>query len=252
VNGLFTLFDKLVEEHKVYKMETIGDAYVCVSGLPDYNEGMHSATSMLLLGIECVEAVARYKELCSLPSSLGLRVGVHSGRGVGGVVGRVMQRYHIFGRTMHVTELLEATAPAQQVQASGTTAQLHLDEVTMGLSTDVLRRGGACVQLQERALEGLGLTTSKGEAVDLSELELAHSAELHNRVVELHQKTEPRARRKEWTSRRKSDLAHVIRLQELQESLHRSNSSPGVQAMRVPKSMPNMTFDDDGSDSDSQ
>merc|ERR1711939_885508 len=99
-------------------METIGDAYLCISGLPDYNNGQHCASDMLLLSLECISAVEEYKQLCGLPDELGMRVGVHSGTGVGGVVGKAMQRYHIFGATMRIVEVLEATAPSNSVQAS--------------------------------------------------------------------------------------------------------------------------------------
>jgi len=153
VNGLFSIFDRSVEQRGAYKMETIGDAYICVSGLPDYGGGVHSASAMLFLALDFVDAVAQYKALCGLPETLGLRVGVHSGSCVGGVVGTTMQRYHLFGRTMHVAEVLESTARTDCVHLSQRTKD-HADLEEM---TTQLRFLPMCPPQK--------LLTSKGETV---------------------------------------------------------------------------------------
>jgi len=154
VNGLFSIFDECVGKRAVYKMETVGDAYICVSGLPDYNHGQHSAASMLFLASEFIEAIARYKELCSLPETLGLRVGVHSGSCVGGVLGTTMKRYHLFGRTMRIVEKLESTCTTNRVHFSATTKAEAEHE-----------QEGRCTFHAIAVCSEEGLFTSKGEHV---------------------------------------------------------------------------------------
>lgn len=158
VNGLFSIFDKNVEQEGIYKMETIGDAYICASGLPDFNQGKHSASAVLQLAAKFVSAVALYKEKCGLPEGLGLRVGVHSGSCVGGVLGTTMQRYHLFGPTMSIAQNLEATAPRNRV---------HFSAATKAETDKEARQCGAPLVRVAPANSAEGLVTSKGERVPL-------------------------------------------------------------------------------------
>eukprot|EP00929_Paragymnodinium_shiwhaense_P106999 TRINITY_DN72939_c0_g1_i1.p1 TRINITY_DN72939_c0_g1~~TRINITY_DN72939_c0_g1_i1.p1 ORF type:complete len:1294 (-),score=169.11 TRINITY_DN72939_c0_g1_i1:134-4015(-) len=167
VNGLFSIFDGLVDHYGLYKMEMIGDAYICVSGLPDYNQGRHSAAAALLLGCELVQAVARYKTLCSLPKTLGLRAGVHSGSCVGGIVGSTMQRYHLFGRTMRIVELLESSAPTNGVHLSESTQLSVVREISAGDIDDAALR---IIPRPPGHLE-----TSKGQAIAAEDVDFLNT-----------------------------------------------------------------------------
>merc|ERR1712151_147624 len=90
--------------------------------------------------------------------NLGLRAGIHSGPAIGGVVGTTMQRYHLFGGTMHIAEALEATAPSGAVHLSSA-ARRSLAEA--GQPHPIYR--GETLALQEVNEE---LFTSKGERID--------------------------------------------------------------------------------------
>lgn len=163
INGLFSIFDSFVNAKSVYKMETIGDAYVCVSGLPDDNGGKHSAAAMLLLAADFVSAVGHYKTKCSLPPTLGLRVGIHSGRCIGGIVGASMKRYHLFGRTVRIAELLESTAPINGIQCSATTK-------------DYAEKEHDCPQFSLEEVDPESeLKTSKNEVVDRADIDDLHT-----------------------------------------------------------------------------
>ncbi|CAK0903576.1 unnamed protein product [Prorocentrum cordatum] len=164
LNCLFSVFDSLAKEHHVYKMETIGDAYVCVSGLPDYNDGKHSACLMLLVATEFVSAIARFQDSHSLPRDLSLRAGLHSGPGVGGVVGTAMQRYHLFGQTVRIAEVLEATAPRNGIHLSGATRDQYALELGGALLPAPTLAAARALRFEELRRAG-GLTTSKGEAI---------------------------------------------------------------------------------------
>lgn len=156
LNGLFGLFDGIVSEHDVFKMETVGDAYICATGLPDFAGGQHRPQALLGLAVDFHAAVLRNNRQKQL--SLGLRAGLHTGPAIGGVVGTTMQRYHLFGGTMHIAETLEATSPPGAV---------HLSEAARGALATLgewpPRSGRQRLDFSPAPLEQL--QTSKGEHV---------------------------------------------------------------------------------------
>lgn len=156
LNDLFGLFDRIVGAHDIFKMETVGDAYICASGLPDYSQGEHRPQALLQLALDLLGAVARYRRRACV--GLDLRAGLHTGRAIGGVVGMAMQRYHLFGGAMHVVEKLEATSPAGAVHLSE--AARHALAAAGQLPP---RYGGEALNLEP--VEEDQLLTSKGERV---------------------------------------------------------------------------------------
>ncbi|KRT78882.1 Adenylate and Guanylate cyclase, partial [Oryctes borbonicus] len=87
LNGMYSIFDRLSEQNKVYKVETIGDAYMVVSGAPQ-REGDH-AERVCKMALDMVEAITTLQDP-STGKHLEVRVGVHSGAVVAGVVGLKM------------------------------------------------------------------------------------------------------------------------------------------------------------------
>ena len=97
LNDLYTMFDEILTDFDVYKVETIGDAYMVVSGLPIRNGNKHAgeiATVALHLLHNCGKFKIRH--LPGVP--LRLRIGMHSGPCVTGVVGLKMPRFCLFGK----------------------------------------------------------------------------------------------------------------------------------------------------------
>jgi len=178
-------------------METIGDAYVCASGMPSSSGHAHSASTMILLAVDFARSIVEYKARCKLPDdSVGLRIGVHSGDCVGGVIGTAMLRYHLFGRTMHIVEVLESTAPTYSVHISEVT-KAHLDSET-GDAQSACNAVMSDMSLSERCASS-DLVTSKGvslspETIDgLKTFFLALPNTVPNQAVEKH--LEPRRAR---------------------------------------------------------
>ncbi|CAG9793297.1 unnamed protein product [Diatraea saccharalis] len=123
LNDLYTSFDSIIENFDVYKVETIGDAYMVVSGLPMRNGNRHAAEiarmSLALLG------AVRVKTVPHRPGEkLLLRIGMHTGPCVAGVVGLKMPRYCLFGDTVNTASRMESHGEALKIHVSPKTKEV--------------------------------------------------------------------------------------------------------------------------------
>lgn len=136
LNDLYTCFDSIVENFDVYKVETIGDAYMVVSGLPIRNGNYH-AREIARLALALLEAVHNFRIHHRPDDRLKLRIGLHTGPCVAGVVGQKMPRYCLFGDTVNTASRMESNGEALKIHISETT-KLALDEFGSFVTT---RRG---------------------------------------------------------------------------------------------------------------
>ncbi|XP_067929737.1 guanylate cyclase 32E-like [Watersipora subatra] len=129
LNDLYTTFDTIIKHYDVYKVETVGDAYLCVSGLPKANGDQHAA-EIALMALEFIKTLRDYKidETITGENRLKMRIGIHSGACVAGVVGVSMPRYTLFGDTVNVASRLETTSEPMKIQMS-TATKLLLDKL---------------------------------------------------------------------------------------------------------------------------
>ncbi|XP_053402705.1 atrial natriuretic peptide receptor 1-like [Mercenaria mercenaria] len=148
LNDLYTAFDNAIGRFRVYKVETIGDAYMCVSGLPE-KIGVYHVTEICNMSLVILNTVKHFT-IRHMPSEpLRVRIGVHSGPVVAGVVGLTMPRYCLFGDTVNTASRMESTSEASKIQLSPTSKQLLEDF--------------PAYQLQERGeieVKGKGLMTT--------------------------------------------------------------------------------------------
>jgi class 3 adenylate cyclase len=123
LNGLFSEFDRLAVSLGVEKIKTIGDAYMVAGGLPEPRaDHAHAVADMALAMIETVERMN-----CELPIALQMRIGIHSGDVVAGIIGTHKFAYDIWGDAVNIASRMESHSLPNRIQIS-TATHRHLHE----------------------------------------------------------------------------------------------------------------------------
>ncbi|XP_070154305.1 atrial natriuretic peptide receptor 1 isoform X3 [Polyergus mexicanus] len=148
LNDLYSTFDNIIGFYDVYKVETIGDAYMVASGLPERNGDEH-AREIGLMALAILDAVKSFTIMHKQNTQLSVRIGVHSGPVCAGVVGQRMPHYCLFGDTVNT---------ASRMESSGLPLRIHVSEATKNIldkfkTFDLELRG-------EVELKGKGKVTS--------------------------------------------------------------------------------------------
>ncbi|KAG7350476.1 adenylate/guanylate cyclase with GAF and PAS/PAC sensor domain [Nitzschia inconspicua] len=124
---LYRSFDVIAKKLKVFKVETIGDCYMAVTGLPNPDES--HAVHMSRFAYQCL--VGMKVLICELEGILGpgtselaLRVGLHSGAVTAGVLRGEKSRFQLFGDTVNTASRMESTSERGRIQVSQETADL--------------------------------------------------------------------------------------------------------------------------------
>jgi len=119
LNQLFSEFDRLAEDAGIEKIKTIGDNYMAVSGVPAPRANhMRMAAKFAL---DTVAATARLRS--RLPVPFSIRVGLHSGPVMAGVIGTRKFAYDVWGDTVNIAARLEAASQPNRVLASAATVK---------------------------------------------------------------------------------------------------------------------------------
>ncbi len=122
LNGLFSEFDRLAIEHGVEKIKTVGDNYMLAGGLPDPRpDHARAVVDMALAMLAAVERTNR-----DLSVALQMRIGIHTGDVVAGVIGTHKFVYDIWGDTVNIASRMESHGMPGRIQVSAAT-QRHLD-----------------------------------------------------------------------------------------------------------------------------
>jgi class 3 adenylate cyclase len=124
---IYGAFDKAAMKRGVFKIETIGDCYVAVAGLPEPRED--HAVVMVKFAFECLLKMGELTK--NLESTLGpgtadlaIRVGLHSGPVIGGVLRGERARFQLFGDTMNTASRMESNSKVDHIHVSKETAEL--------------------------------------------------------------------------------------------------------------------------------
>ena len=127
LNQCFMEFDKIIDRNNLEKIKTIGDAYMCAGGIPVANET--NPVDIVKAGLEIK---AYMEKLKSDRESQGkdyweLRIGIHTGPVIAGVVGKNKFAYDIWGDAVNTASRMESSGIPGQVNISGTTYELIKD-----------------------------------------------------------------------------------------------------------------------------
>merc|ERR550532_2532129 len=121
LNNMYTLFDFLCDQNAVYKVETIGDAYLIVAGCPV--KAANHAIKICDMAFDMMDGISMLKDP-SNGEAIHMRIGCHSGPVVAGVVGLKMPRFCLFGINVGLTEKFESNSKPDQIYISEKTQEL--------------------------------------------------------------------------------------------------------------------------------
>lgn len=121
LDKFFFHFDTVVEKYGIEKIKTIGDAYMCAGGIPEKNRT--NPVEVILAGLEMQEYMARLKASSQKEGMKywDIRIGIHTGTVIAGVVGHKKLSYDIWGDTVNTASRMESSGEAGRVNISGTT-----------------------------------------------------------------------------------------------------------------------------------
>jgi len=128
LNYCFSAFDDILQKHNIEKIKTVGDGYLCASGLPTLS--YTHAFDMVMAALEMKNfIISRQKEKEGKGEiAFEIRIGIHTGSVVAGIVGTKKFSYDIWGDTVNIAARMESSSEAGQVNISGTTYELVKDK----------------------------------------------------------------------------------------------------------------------------
>jgi class 3 adenylate cyclase len=127
LDKFFFYFDSVVGKYGIEKIKTIGDAYMCAGGIPEKNRT--NPVEVILAALEMQDYMLRLKKTSGIGGMelWDIRIGIHTGTVVAGVVGQKKLSYDIWGDTVNTASRMESSGEAGKINISGTTREFVKD-----------------------------------------------------------------------------------------------------------------------------
>ena len=117
LNSFFFYFDTIIDRYHIEKIKTMGDAYMCAGGIPQKN--YTNPVDVVLAALDVQNHLNRLSE--QNPNMWSVRIGIHTGQVIAGMLGHKKLSFDIWGHTVNVAARLETSCKAGKVNVSGTT-----------------------------------------------------------------------------------------------------------------------------------
>jgi len=144
LNSIFSEFDRLAEHYKLEKIKTIGDAYMVVGGLTDKAQ-IHHCSLIAKMAIDMQAFISRLGKETS--SDIEIRIGIHTGPVVAGVIGTNKFSYDVWGDTVNT---------ASRMESHGKAGSIHISETAYNKLKDEF----ICIERGSMDIKGKGLMTT--------------------------------------------------------------------------------------------
>lgn len=139
LDNYFYIFDEIIEQHGLEKIKTIGDCYMCAGGLPEENP--ENAIITVLTGLKIQDTIEKLKEEYSSEGpEIRLRLGIHTGDVVAGVVGKIKFAYDIWGDAVNIASRIVEAGEKDKVNISQKTYSLIKDFFIFTKRGDILTK----------------------------------------------------------------------------------------------------------------
>ncbi len=127
IHHIYSEFDNIIHKHNVEKIKTIGDSYMAAGGLPVVNDT--NPADVVNAAIEILQFIEQEKQIKVTANQpyFDIRIGIHTGPLVAGIVGKKKFAYDIWGDTVNIASRMESSGEPGKINISGTTFELVKD-----------------------------------------------------------------------------------------------------------------------------
>ncbi|KAM3959069.1 adenylate cyclase 3 [Aphomia sociella] len=146
LNELFARFDRLAEKYQQLRIKILGDCYYCISGAPV--ERPDHAVLCVHMGLSMVKAIKYVQQTTNSP--VDMRVGIHTGAVLAGVLGQRQWQFDVYSRDVEL---------ANKMESSGMAGRVHISEVTLSFLNDEFEVEPAHGERREEMLRQAGIKT---------------------------------------------------------------------------------------------